>query len=136
MMLQIRFENRNIAHLGCSLINSLNSHIAMFNILCFFSIPGLLELCQVFWFFTPHFISEMFPLVFGLFMPLFAMTPGKILLSLQNKLSVVFWAQVTARAMASVWDSASAPEKSFQPCQIHDDWSKATSEEEDLSPHL
>lgn len=78
----------------------------------------------------------MFPLVFGLFTPLFALTPGKILLSLQNKLSVVFWAQVTARAMASVWDSASAPEKSFQPCQIHDDWSKATSAEEDLSPPL
>lgn len=78
----------------------------------------------------------MFPLVFGLFMALFALTPGKILLSLQNKLSVVFWAQVTARAMASVWDLASAPEKSFQPCQIHDDLSKVTSEEEDLSPHL
>ncbi|KAK2522151.1 Fah [Columba guinea] len=80
--------------------------------------------------------DEIILTVFGLFVPLFALTPGKILLSLQNKLSVVFWAQVTARAMASVWDLASAPEKSFQPCQIHDDRSKATSEEKDLSPHL
>lgn len=69
-------------------------------------------------------------------MPLFPLAPGKILPSLQNKLSGFFWVQVTARAMASAWDSASAPEKSFQPCQIHDDWSKETPEEEDLSLSL
>lgn len=41
-----------LAHLVCSLINSLNLHIAVFNSLCFFfshipHIPGLLELFQV-----------------------------------------------------------------------------------------
>ena len=36
MMLQVRFENRNIAHLVCSLINSLNLHTAVFNVLCCF----------------------------------------------------------------------------------------------------
>lgn len=94
-MLQVRMENRKTANLVSSLISSLDLRFAEFNILFFFFhffyIPGLLELFQLLSSFAPPCISEMFPLSFGLFMPLFTFIPGKILLSFQNKLSVVSW---------------------------------------------
>lgn len=70
-----------LAHLVCSLINSLNLHTAVFNSLCFFFLIflGYLNSSRCSFFFTPHCISEMFSLVFGLFVPLFTFIPGKIL---------------------------------------------------------
>lgn len=56
---------------------------------------------------------------------------GKTLLSSQHNLSLLFWHQVTARAVATAWGLASAQEKSFQPCQVCDDCSKVVSEEEE-----
>lgn len=70
-------------------------------------------------------------LIFGLSVSLYMCILGKTLLSSQHNLSLLFWHQVTARAVATVWGSASAQEKSFQPSQVHDNCSKVVSEEEE-----
>lgn len=70
-------------------------------------------------------------LIFGLFVSLYTLILGKTLLSSHHNLSLLFRHQVTARAAATAWGSASAQEKSFQPCQVRDGCCKVVSEEEE-----